>query len=352
MKKALLLVFVFFLLLTGAWAQAPQPNAEGSLVKWMTLKEAMEKVKTAPRPIIMDFYTDWCGWCKKMMSTTYADPGLAQYINQNFYPIKFDAETKDTVEYLGQKYAPLGVGQRTTNALAAKLLQNKLMYPTTLFLNNFDKTKNEFGFSMLAQGYLDAPKIEPMLVFTLENVFRNCSYDDYKVQFDRAFFDTSLNEKLLKLKWLTPKDAFSSNQVHKKKTMVLINTDWCNACKVMKRASFIDTSVASYLKEKFDLVDFNPEITDSIPFKGTTFGNPRSQQMPFHQLAFALTKSNFVLPSLAVLDENMNLLDAVSFYIQPAFLKDISHYYGDEVYKKKPWKDYIEDMKKPVGSRQ
>lgn len=68
--------------------------------------------------------------------------------------------------------------------------------------------------------------------------------------------------------------------------------------------------------------------------------------MPFHQLTFALAKNNFILPTLAVLDENMNLMDAVSFYIQPAFLKDIAHYYGDEVYKKKPWKDYIEEKKK------
>ena len=346
MKNTLLLFLILFLFASGLSAQQPQADADGSLVKWMTLQEAVEKTKTSPRPIIMDFYTDWCGWCKKMMATTYANPALAQYINQNFYPVKFNAETKDTIEYLGEKYAPLGVGQRTTNALAVKLLQNKLMYPTTLFMNNFDKQKNEFTFSMLAQGYLDAPKIEPMLVFTLENVFRNCGYEEYKEKFDKAFFDTTITQKVKDLKWLTPKESFNSAQAHKKKTLVFINTDWCNACKVMKRATFIDSSLADYVKEKFDIVDFNPEVTDSLRFMGMMFGNPRTQQMPFHQLTFALAKNNFILPTLAVLDENMNLMDAVSFYIQPAFLKDIAHYYGDEVYKKKPWKDYIEEKKK------
>ena len=211
MKRIIPAIFCFLFIVH--FSQAQQADAEGSLVKWMTLKEAMEKTKTAPRPIIMDFYTDWCGWCKKMMQTTYANPALAQYINQNFYAVKFNAETKDTVEYLGQKYAPLGVGQRTTNALAAKLLQNKLMYPTTLFLNNYDKQKNDFVFSMLAQGYLDNAKIEPMLVFTLENVFRNCGYDDYKVQFDKAFFDTTINQPLKDLKWLTPKEVFTRKRL-------------------------------------------------------------------------------------------------------------------------------------------
>ncbi|MFM2305855.1 MAG: hypothetical protein RLZZ367_524 [Bacteroidota bacterium] len=339
------LLNVCFAGIVSAQQQQAQPDAEGSLVKWMTLQEAMEKTKTVPRPIIMDFYTDWCGWCKRMMATTYANPGLAQYINQNFYPVKFNAETKDTIEYLGQKYGPLGVGQRTTNALAVKLLQNKLVYPTTLFMNNFDKQKNDFSFSMLAQGYLDNQKIEPMLVFTLENVFRNCAYEEYKSQFDKAFYDTSLTKTINEYKWLNPKEVFTG-QPRKKKTLVLINTEWCNACKVMKRSTFIDSSVNDYVKQKFDLVDFNPEISDSLKFMGLTFGNPRTQQMPFHQLTFALAKNNFILPTLAVLDENMNLIEAVPFYIQPSFLKDIAHYYGDDIYKKKAWKDFVEEAKK------
>ena len=118
---------LLFAIPTLACAQQAQPDAEGSLVKWMSITDALEKVKTQPKPIIMDFYTDWCGWCKRMMQTTYANPSLAQYINANFYPVKFNAETKDTIEYLGQKYGPLGVGQRTTHALAAKLLQNKMV---------------------------------------------------------------------------------------------------------------------------------------------------------------------------------------------------------------------------------
>jgi thioredoxin-related protein len=350
-KNSLVIVLlgVCFSTAVSAQQQQMQPDAEGSLVKWMTLQEAMEKVQKVPRPIIMDFYTDWCGWCKRMMATTYANPGLAQYINQNFYPVKFNAETKDTIEYLGQKYGPLGVGQRTTNALAVKLLQNKLMYPTTLFMNNFDKQKNDFVFSMLAQGYLDNQKIEPMLVFTLENVFRNCAYEEYKVQFDKAFYDTTLTKTISEFKWLSPKEVFNGVVPRKKKTLVMINTEWCNACKVMKRSTFIDTSVAAYVKEKYDLVDFNPEITDSLTYLGTKFGNPRTAQMPFHQLTFALSKNNFILPTLAVLDENMNLIETVPFYIQPSFLKDIARYYGDDVYKKKAWKDFIEEGRKKTN---
>ena len=188
-KVLLLLFFVTFSV------NAQQPDKEGSLVKWMTISEAMAKNKVQPKPIIMDFYTDWCGWCKHMMKTTYADPNLASYINAYFYPVKFDAEGKDTVEYLGQKYLPTSDKPRTSHPLAVKLLQGKLMYPTTLFLNGFDQSKNEFLLSMVASGYLETAKIQPILIFTLENAFRNSGYDDFRIGYEKSFFDSTTEKK-------------------------------------------------------------------------------------------------------------------------------------------------------------
>ena len=40
---------------------------------------------------------------------------------------------------------------------------------------------------MSAQGYLETKKIEPMLVFTLENGFHNSSYEDFNTQFQKSF---------------------------------------------------------------------------------------------------------------------------------------------------------------------
>jgi thioredoxin-related protein len=339
MKKYLLIVVLCY---SKLFAQ--EPDKEGSLVKWMSLKDAMEKVEATPKPIIMDFYTDWCGWCKTMMKTTYANPNLANYINTYFYPVKFDAEGKDTVEYLGEKYFPLSKEPRTTHPLAAKLLNNKLMYPTTLFLNGYDKEKKEFKMSMIASGYLEPKNIEPVLVFILENAGRNSSYDDFKDHFMLAFYDSTIIEKQKKQTWLTPQQAFG-NQPTSKKSIVMINTEWCSSCRVMKATTFIDTTYQSYLAEKFNLVDFNPEITDTIYFKGQKYFNPKNPQIPFHQLAIALGNNSISFPSLILLDENLNVLDVIPSYVPPRFLNDIIHYFGENMNKSKSWEEFMKEKK-------
>ncbi len=316
---------------------------EGSKVKWISLTEAMEKVKKEPRPIILDFYTDWCGWCKQMMKTTYADDNIANYINTYFYAAKFNAETKDTIEYLGKKYKSTSDQPKAAHELAVKFLGEKLMYPTTLFLNGFDKEKNAFAINLLAAGYLDAIKIQPILVYTLENVFRNATVDDFTTEFTKAFTDTSINRKVEEFKWQKPVVAFADSTKKKNKSLVFINTNWCNSCKVMKRASFTDSLNSNYLTKTFNCIDFDAEIMDTINFKGKYFINPHTVQQNLHQLCFELVKNNFAIPSVVILDEQMNYIDAIPGYQSPKLLNEISHFYGDDIYKTKPWQEFYKE---------
>jgi hypothetical protein len=148
------------------------------------------------------------------------------------------------------------------------------MYPTTLFLNAYDKAKNEFQVKMLAPGFLEKKNIEPILVFMLENVFRNSGIDPFTQAFNTAFYGTTVTARIAKLPWKQPAAWFDGNEHEKKKTLVFLGTDWCNSCRVMERAVFTDSLLQSPL-EKFALVKLNPEEPAPLFWNGKLY-----QKMP------------------------------------------------------------------------
>ena len=64
-------------------------------IKWMTMDEALTAQKKKARPIFMDVYTDWCGPCKMLDKNTFHDKAVADYINENYYAVKFNAEGQE-----------------------------------------------------------------------------------------------------------------------------------------------------------------------------------------------------------------------------------------------------------------
>ena len=67
-------------------------------ISWNTMiqQRAVDSIK---KKVFIDFYTNWCGWCKRMDVSTFSDPVIVNYIKNNFYTVKFNGETKDTIVF-------------------------------------------------------------------------------------------------------------------------------------------------------------------------------------------------------------------------------------------------------------
>jgi thioredoxin-related protein len=334
-KCAAAFVVLFFF----CFAAVSQTENNG-LVKWLSFKEAQEKNKVQEKPFIIDLYTDWCGWCKHMMRTTYSNENIAAYINTHFYPIKFDAEGKDTIEYNGVIYKPTSSAPRTPHELALKFLGSSLSYPSTMFVTN------QFQYNLLSQGYLEDKKIEPLLVFFVENAWKNVPYEDFGLHFNHTFYDTAYKKGSVKRIAI---DQLETQQKKKpKKTLVLLNSAFCNTGKVMSATTFNDTSLVNYLNSKYNFCEFDVNRNDSIVFKGVKYGQVMAGNFPVHSLALKLSNNAFSLPTLCLLDEDLNTIQIIPFYLSPQTLKPLLHYFGSDLHKVKPYADFLKDFNTPA----
>ncbi len=123
---------VFFLFLGMLYLSA---NAQE--VNWLSWNETTKLAETDknPKKVFVDIYTDWCGWCKKMDKDTFQNEEVAAYMEKNFYMVKMDGEGKEPIEYKGKTYKFVPSGRKGYHELAASLMQGRMSYPTTVFLD-------------------------------------------------------------------------------------------------------------------------------------------------------------------------------------------------------------------------
>jgi len=109
--------------------------AFGQQIKWLNVEQAEAAVKANPKkPIILNLYADWCGFCKRMDNETFTDTGVINYINENYIPVKFNAETKSKATFLGINYSYIEAAR--ANYLAFVLTGGRLSYPATVVVDN------------------------------------------------------------------------------------------------------------------------------------------------------------------------------------------------------------------------
>lgn len=130
-------------------------------INWITIEEAIELQKTAPKKIIMDVYTNWCGPCKMLDKNTFQNPDVANYVNKNYYAVKFNAEGNASVKYKDKTFgnpdydATKANGRNSAHEFSRFLMVRA--YPTMVF---FDEQAN---YIAPISGYLKPQQLEVYL---------------------------------------------------------------------------------------------------------------------------------------------------------------------------------------------
>ena len=140
-------------------------------VRWSDVPALMKKDK---KKIVVDIYTDWCGWCKRMDASTLQDPKVIKAINKNFYAVKFNAEQKEDINFKSKVYQFVPQGNRGYHSLAAEITQGRLSYPTFVFLDE------ELNTIQPIPGYQDATIFEMISIYFGDNHYKTVPFKTFQ----------------------------------------------------------------------------------------------------------------------------------------------------------------------------
>lgn len=128
-------------------------------------EDALNKAKEKNKRVIVDIYTDWCGWCKKMDKDVYENSEIKKIVKKNFVFVKLDAESSEMISYNGKNFS----GQQLAEFFGAT------GYPTTIFLEP-DGSVIEFKYDSVTMknipGYFNKDEFKKILNFFKDGKYK------------------------------------------------------------------------------------------------------------------------------------------------------------------------------------
>lgn len=193
MNKSILVIVTLFVAALGLWSftflsedaanlsTVNEMPSEGVQIEWITIEEAAKRHEAEPRYWIIDVYTDWCGWCKRMDASTFKDPHVVTEINKHYYAVKFDAEAKRDITFGDKTYKFVPNGRRGYHELAATILNGKMSYPSIAYMSN------EGSLIQTIPGFQTAKDIHPVLQYFGSGSYKTVTWEAYQASYESPF---------------------------------------------------------------------------------------------------------------------------------------------------------------------
>lgn len=144
-------------------------NAQGQL-QWHSFEEAISIAEETNKPIFIDIWAPWCGWCRKMKKKTY--PGLETELSNNYILTRLNRDdNKSILSYKGQELTPLRLAQK----LKAQTV------PTIVLLSA------QGDYLLHISGFTKKRALKPVLDYISEEAYKSQSFEAYRQERSSGF---------------------------------------------------------------------------------------------------------------------------------------------------------------------
>ena len=84
-------------------------HSSTGLLAWQSnYSAAVAQAKTEHKLVMVDIYTDWCGWCKRLDKDVYANPDVAAKLAGSFVAVKLNPEKSKEAAEVSKKFGTRG----------------------------------------------------------------------------------------------------------------------------------------------------------------------------------------------------------------------------------------------------
>jgi len=134
-------------------------------VKWLGFDAGIEKALEEKKPVLIDFYTEWCHWCKVMDDKTFNAEEVAKKLSDDFVCIRLNAEDqKSSLNFDGKMYT----NAEFTQALGVS------GFPTLAFIDDAGQ------FITKVPGYVPAKDFVNILNYIDKKYYeKNMSFEEF-----------------------------------------------------------------------------------------------------------------------------------------------------------------------------
>ena len=157
-------LFVYALVTFSLFAVIAQSDI--SSPRWLGWEEGVREVQVSGKYMLVDVYTDWCGWCKKMDRAVYTHARVQELLAARFVTVKLNAESETVITNGTNRY---------TEQECAKLL-NVQSYPTILVFDS------NFHLVVRLSGYRETDEFVRFLNYIDDKQYKRYSFDQYLEQ--------------------------------------------------------------------------------------------------------------------------------------------------------------------------